>query len=391
MSSSRELWVPIFSQLGIMRNEVLRMSESEFQEKCQFCRECGFDCPDDELAKAIEESLMEQKKPTIVKPVIQGSKNSARGPSSARHEKTVSPRGASSHSSSAAKPAPHVRPSQNKPLASISDKQDVKKSHHSSKEGEKTDAKPKDTRESSSRHRDNIEPITKQKEVKESSSRHKEVRESSSKHKEVKEASSKPKEARESSSRSKDTKESSSRHRDEIRESSSRKGTRESSSRNKDSGEPKVDNRESSSKHKHGERSHSSSKHSEEIPVKPPVSSSSHKNPREQSQSQPKKPAEQKETQQQNQSSQNAKEVSIGFSFPDGNRIIKKFALNTKGSNLNKFVASQPQMVSSKGAPIKFSLQQTLGPQLKPDSSLESQGITKNTMFIVVFDDDQEL
>ena len=364
MSSSREPWAPIFSQIGIMRNQLMQMSESEFQEKCQFCRECGFECPDGELARAIEESLYEQKKPTIIKPVVHGSQNSSRSrPTSSRQEKTShhhkdpSPRGTTSTSSSTAKQSAHVRPSQNKPLGSIPPKQESEENHRqhrhhsSSKDREENEAKP------SSRHSSRTKEA--QPHVSSSSSSHSRTKET----KENSSSRSKP---------AKETQETTTSSRSHSKSSSKESST--SSSKTKTS--------------KENAPSSSSSKHSEEIQVKPPSTTISQKNPREQSQTKPKKPTE-------NAKPKIAAEpedgVCIAFAFPDGKRIRRKFSPSTKGSEIHQFIASQENMISSKGVPIKFSLQQTLGPQLKLNASLESQGVTKNTMFSVVYDDDQEL
>ena len=77
----------------------------------------------------------------------------------------------------------------------------------------------------------------------------------------------------------------------------------------------------------------------------------------------------------------------ICFTFPDGKRVKRRFSVKTKGLDLMIFVASQDCMFTPQDVPIKFSLQQTLGPYVDTSKSLESQGITRNTMICVVLDD----
>ena len=84
---------------------------------------------------------------------------------------------------------------------------------------------------------------------------------------------------------------------------------------------------------------------------------------------------------------ESANGLRIGFTFHDGKRIVRKFDKNTKGEALKVFIQAEDNMFNPDGTPIGFSLQQTLGPQLDLNKTLEQQGIKKSAMFSVVLDD----
>ena len=79
--------------------------------------------------------------------------------------------------------------------------------------------------------------------------------------------------------------------------------------------------------------------------------------------------------------------LRIGFTFHDGKRLVRKFAPNTKGEDLKTLIQAEDNMFNPDGTPIGFSLQQTLGPMLDLNKTLEAQGIKKSAMFSVVLDD----
>ncbi|EAX82866.1 surface protein, putative [Trichomonas vaginalis G3] len=82
--SERVKWLGVFRNLGIVNSmgELERMSDADFQEKCAFCLDCGM-APDedDELTRAIQESLADYTpkpapKPEITKPELERNRKS---------------------------------------------------------------------------------------------------------------------------------------------------------------------------------------------------------------------------------------------------------------------------------------------------------------------------
>ena len=332
MSSLREEWIGPFSELGISRSQLMSMPESEFIEKCNFCRECGF-APNEDLKKAIEESLQDIKRPTIVKPVVQHSQNTPRSrPTSSRQSSSRT------HSSRTEKTSPTASAERTSSRAShrskIADLPPEPVAPKKEKEVKvKAPSQPKQAGKDSQKHigKENAPQTTEKhhhhhltKENKAESTKPKEEKREPVKPKEEKREPVKPKEEKREAVKPKEEKKAPVKPKEEKREKAPRAAL-----------SPKEEILEKAKS------------------LKP-------------------EPAD---------------GVCIAFAFPDGKRIRRRFALNTKGSDVKTFIASQETMFTPDNKPIGFTLQQTLGPELKLNSSLESQGITKNTMFSVVFDD----